>query len=142
MDRRQEIERIVLGTILNSSKENDYMANCRCCITADMFDTEQHQEIYKTALQLKSAGMDEVSPFTVWSANQSLAPEYLCELADEWYFELKKYLYNRQVYYFDTKRNKRYTRVTFDDYINRFMELVFSNGERNSSTRRSAEPAA
>lgn len=142
MDRRQEIERIVIGTILNSTKANDFIGSCRCCITPDMFSDERHQDIYKAAIALKSLGNDDINPLSVWLACPNLPADYLCELAADWSYEAKRYYYNRNIYYCDPKKNKRYTRVTFDDYINRFMELVISNGERDSSIRRGAEPAA
>ena len=45
MTRRQEIENIIIGTLL-STFDTDWFADCRYCITTDMFADERNAMIY------------------------------------------------------------------------------------------------
>ena len=100
MDRREQIERIIIGTILNSVIGNDYMKDCRSCITADMFRDERHKRIYSDVLFMKDTGYVDISPKDLLDFDSSLVDltSYMCELATEEYFEIK----NCNVYNNDT----------------------------------------
>ena len=129
MTRRQEIESIIIGTILSSHLGENYLNDCKSCITADMFSDEKNAKIYSTALEMQKAGCETITPTDVVEYKSdmiSLAP-YMCELADDWFFEAKKAKYNSNVYYSDTTGKSKYTHVTFSDYVNRFVQLVFSS---------------
>lgn len=130
MNRRQEIESIIIGTILNSFNGDDYLINCKSCITADMFSDERNKVIYSKAIEMSKSGLKEITPQTMLQYDSdmtSLLP-YILDLATDWNFVVKKAEYNSNVYYTDHSKTPRYTMVKFDDYITRFIKLVFANG--------------
>lgn len=131
MTRRQEIESIIIGTILSSHLGEDYLKDCKSCITADMFCDERNSLIYSKAVEMYSKGFSEITPYTLVNYDSSLLPvaPYMCEVADDWYFESKKTSYNLKLYYGCTNGTERpkYTRVTFSDYVTRFVQLVYSS---------------
>lgn len=143
MDRREQIERIIIGTILNSVIGNDYMKDCRSCITADMFRDERHKRIYSDVLFMKDTGYVDISPKDLLDFDSSLVDltSYMCELATEEYFEIKKFYYNRRLSYQDTTR-PNYTRVTFGDYITKFIQLVYIDETGSTDIRGSRNAAA
>ena len=146
MDRRQEIERIIIGTILNSFEDKSYLMSCRSCITSEMFKDERHRVIYENAVKMSSLGMKTITPADMIEYDPELITmaAYLCELATDCHFDMKKYEYNRVIWYTATNNRPRYTNVTFDDYVTRFIQLVFNDEQQEGSPGnwRSREAAA
>lgn len=131
MTRRQEIENIIIGTILNNYCGEDYFSDCKSCITANMFSDERNRMIYNKAIEMRNAGHLNITPFDVVkydTAMFELAP-YMCELSVYWYFLSKKVDYNERQWLWSLSHDykPRYTEVTFSDYVNRFIQIVFSS---------------
>jgi hypothetical protein len=128
MTRREELERIIIGTLLNSFGDANWYDSCKSCITEGMFSDERNRRIYSTIQRMKKDIFSDITPLDVINYDPSLSDlsVYMCELAGDWYFEIKKYYYNRKLLYSNVP-NPKLTRVTFQDYITRFVTLVFTS---------------
>lgn len=131
MTRRQEIENIIIGTILNNYSGEDYMNDCKCCITADMFADKRNEKIYAKVFEMQKSGYNDITPYDIVAYNEEMIEyaSYMCELASDWHFLYKKVLYNERQWLrsLSSDYNSKYTYVQFTDYINKFIQLVFSS---------------
>lgn len=127
MTRRQEIENIIIGTLLNTF-DTDWLADCSYCITADMFTDERNAAIYSAIIEYRKTDDKSITPYHLCKFDKELLPlaGYMVELAGDYYFLAKKVDYNERVWIarqIDCKRY-RYTDVKFTDYVEKFLEMV------------------
>ncbi len=127
MTRRQEIENIIIGTLLNTF-DTDWFADCSYCITADMFTDDKNARIYSAICEYRKTCDTSITPYHLCKFDKNLLPlaGYMAELAVGCYFLVKKVDYNERVWIYrliDGKRY-RYTDVKFTDYIGKFIEMV------------------
>lgn len=127
MSRLQEIENIIIGTLLNSF-DIDWLVKCSFCITADMFKDNRNSKVYSAILEFRKTGKTEITPLNLYSFDESLFPliSHMITLATDCYFLVKKLNYNENVRlarYFLGKQY-RYTDVSFTDYVNKFIDGV------------------
>lgn len=129
MDRRQEIENIIIGTLLNECDNRTWYNDCKSCITPMMFQDKRNQEIYQTITTIKAKGQKDITPYDLilFSPKLQELAEYMCNLAIDFYFEIKKLRYNLTIKY--AYRND-YTRVEFSDYVTKFIQLSFKKGKK------------
>lgn len=129
MTRQQEIENIVIGTLLNTF-DTDWFADCGYCITANMFKDERNAKIYSAICEYRKTGDKAITPYHLCEFHSDLLPlaGYMTELATCCYFLVKKVSYNENVWiarHIDGKRH-RYTDIKFSDYVVKFLENVIS----------------
>lgn len=127
MTRRQEIEDIIIGTLLNTF-DTDWFADCRYCITTDMFEDERNAKIYSAVCEYRKSGNFRITAYDLCIFDNSLlslAP-YMVSLAINFYFFIKKVNYNRNVWRSRQSTGKlyRYTDVKFSDYVGKFLEMI------------------
>lgn len=124
MDRRQEIENIIIGTLLNECDNRDWYKDCRYCLSLDMFKDERNRQIYSTIKEMKDKGLKDTTPYDIVTFSKGLQnlAVYMCDLAFSFYFEIKKLNYNLIRMYLN--RND-YTSVEFSDYVTKFIQLSF-----------------
>lgn len=127
MTRRQEIENIIIGTLLNTF-DTDWFADCRYCITADMFSDEINAKIYSAICEYRKTSNKIITPYHLCSFDKNLLSlaAYMAGLAVDYYFLVKKVNYNESVWLlreFNGERY-RYTDVKFSDYVGKFLEMV------------------
>lgn len=136
MTRRQEIENIIIGTLLNTF-DTDWFADCRYCITSDMFTDNRNAKVYSTIIEYRKVGDNAISPYHLCEFNKELYPlaAYMADLATNYYFLVKKVVYNENVWLARQIEGKRYryTDVKFTDYVAKFLENVIS--ERKSQNK-------
>lgn len=132
MTRRQEVENIIIGTLLSSDSQDNFFESCRCCITEDMFSDEVNRRLFRMVSEMNKAGNPETDPYSILMTYGDEVKDIvyrMCELSCEFSFLHKKTQYNERQFLiwvsYGFKPN--YTHVTFDDYVNRFIQLVFSN---------------
>ena len=140
MDRRQEIENIIIGTLLCSTEDNNFYTNCRCCITDDMFSDDVNRRIFRMVAEMNAKGQEEINPYTILMAygDDVLDICYrMCELCTEYSFIHKKVQFNERQFLIWCLYGYRpkYTEVKFDDYINKFIQIVFSNARQEEKRR-------
>ena len=148
MTRREEIENIIIGTLLGSMTDESFFNSCRCCITPDMFSDDTNRRIYQVIFDMNSGGFVETNPSTIFMRYgyevSGLVPR-MCELAAEFSFVSKMSRYNENQFLLWSIYGIRpnYSKVTFDDYVNRFIQIVFSNErEERDQVRRGGAAAA
>lgn len=136
MTRRQEIENIIIGTLLNTF-DTDWFADCRYCITTDMFADERNAKIYSAICEYRKTSNKIITPYHLCSFDKNLfsIATYMAELAGEYYFLAKKVNYNESVWLLRELNGERYryTDVKFSDYIGKFIEMVIH--ERKSKIK-------
>lgn len=133
MTRRQEIENIIIGTLLNTF-DTDWFADCRYCITTDMFSDERNAKIYSAICEYRKASDKVITPYHLCSYDKNLLPltAYMTGLAIDYYFLVKKVCYNNNVWRsrHSTGKLYRYTDVKFSDYVGKFLEMVIIERKR------------
>lgn len=129
MDRRQQIENIIIGTLLNDTEDFDWYSECKSCISPSMFQEARNMRIYTTIAQMKSRGLESTTPADIMEYDKGMADlaGYMFDIAIDNHFYTKKARYNSNLYYTCPERHPNYTQVTFTDYVNRFVKLVYSS---------------
>lgn len=130
MERRQQIERIIIGTLLNACGNDDTFSSVKDCITPAMFSDERLGKIFALISSLKQKGFERTTPYELFVEKKDeildILP-FILELSIDYDFYVMKYEYNRNVYYTDKNERKRFTYVNFDDYVTRFINLVYED---------------
>lgn len=129
MDRRDEIENIIIGTLLNSTADDNYFDNCKSCITPDMFTDDRKSRIFVLVKELNGKGVYDTNPLTLFSTfGQKIYDiiPFAVELSTDWCFFMMKYKYNRKIYYSFSER-KLFTNVSFDNYVSQFIKIAYEN---------------
>ena len=119
MDRAQQIENIIIGSVLNDYDE--YWPSVRFCITADMLSDDMNKALF----QKMREGKTDIVTLTSGMPTDDLLKVF--DLAAYNDFRTKKCLYNEDQFLFSD--SPKYTRVSFEDYINQFVKTYF-NGKK------------
>ena len=128
MSRRIELENIIIGTLLDDVGDERFIADCRSCITKEMFSDETNRRIYGYIMELSAKGED-YTPLGIYShygqSVTDLVPA-MVEKAAEYSFVHKKSLYNERKWLgaqvFGIK--PRYTFIQFSDYVMAFIKMA------------------
>ena len=147
MERRQVLERIIIGTLLESNKLRNYYDDCRCCITADMFTDDLCGRIYGIIAEMNAAGKIETDPCSIFDAYGDKVLDIvsdMCELCNDYSFVHKKAQYNKLAHIISEFHGiePRYTDVQFDAYVNEFIQKVFYEERESEGNRRGQSNAA
>ena len=139
MSRRQEIENIIIGTLLESTEGENYFTHCRCCLTVDMFSDEANRRIYAIVAEMNAKGKTATTPsdiFAEYGAEVMDVMDAMVEKGVNWSFIHKKVQYN-EYWYIERQLSgceARHTDVTFLDYINLFVKIVFEDERKRYKT--------
>lgn len=123
MSRREEIESIIVGTLLNDTGQGWY-ESCKTCVTPSMFQDFLLGEVFRLISEMRQKGSTSTTPYDLCKYRK-LSKETILRitsLAIDWHFLAKKTEYNERVWMGEAE-HKHYTYVTFDDYISRFIRL-------------------
>lgn len=127
MTRIEKLEKIILGTLLESDSQKNYFTDCRCCITADMFSDEVGRRIYRIISDMNMKGITETDPCTIAQTYgediMDILPVMLDLVTDYSFIHLKMQHNERAflLYYYDGIKPE-YTYVSFTDYVNAFLK--------------------
>lgn len=129
MNRRKELENIIIGTLLESTEDENYFIDCRSCVTEDMFLDEVNRRLYGIISEMNNGGNQDTRPSSILQAYGASVADIvatMCELCTEYSFINKKMMHNEWEYldYLDGKKPE-YTKVQFSDYVNGFIKMVF-----------------
>mgnify|MGYP006874661417 CR=1 FL=1 len=97
-----------------------------------MFSDEVNRRIFRMVAEMNAQGMPEVNPLTVYE-RYGKEVEYICyrmcELSSQYSFLHRKTQYNERQFllYHGYGQEPNYTNVTFDDYVNRFIQNYYDN---------------
>lgn len=132
MTRRQEIENIIIGTLL-STFDTDWFADCCYCITSDMFKDVRNAKIYSAIVEYRKDGDKSITPYHLCKFDNVLLSlaGHMTELTVDYYFLAKKVFYNESVWVLRQIEGKRYryTDVKFTDYVAKFLEMVIEESK-------------
>ena len=146
MDRRQELENIIIGTLLESKDGVNYYDDCRCAITEDMFLDEDNRRIYALIVEMNRNGHEATDPcsiFEVYGAEVLDIMPHMCEMCTEWSMIYKKWYYNETQYLSSEfgDADPKYTDVSFSDFVGWFVKLVYDE-KREARRSDGGRPAA
>lgn len=120
MDRRQRIENIIIGTLLESKGETNYYDECRV-LNADMFMDEVNRRVFLLVAEMNKNGKVCTTPCDIFDEYGEKVADIvprMCELVIDFSFIHLKAEYNERQYLYG---NVGPTDVNFTDYVNRFM---------------------
>ena len=128
MDKRERLERIILGTLLRDSDLEHY-PSCKYCITEEMFDSDIHKDIYALITNAaKFGGKSSLYDlFVLYPDKVSDLCPYIANLTIFEDFEVKKMNYNEEQWLKSLTDGvtPNYSSVVFDDYVSEFIKCVF-----------------
>ena len=132
MSRKQEIENIIIGTLLCSTEDDNFFRSCRSSVNERMFSDEVNRRIFRMVVEMNAQGMAEVNPLTVYERYGKAVEDIcyrMCELSSQYSFLHRKTQYNERQFllYHGYGQEPNYTNVTFDDYVNRFIQNYYDN---------------
>lgn len=135
MDRREQIERIIIGTLLSSDSQLNFYNYVKCSITSDMFRDNRNRRLFEMITEMNQQGIVDTNPYNIYMKYGEAVTDllyYMCENAMEWCYFHRKVEYNERQWliYQSYGIRPKYTNVTFEDYINRFITLVFENEQQ------------
>lgn len=132
MSRKLEIENIIIGTLLCSTEDDNFFRSCRSSVNERMFSDEVNRRIFRMVAEMNAQGMQEVNPLTVYERYGKEVEDIcyrMCELSSQYSFLHRKTQYNERQFllYHGYGQEPNYTNVTFDDYVNRFIQNYYDN---------------
>lgn len=137
MTRRQQLENIIIGTLLESTEEDNYFLECGCSVSEYMFEDPVNRQIYKLVADMNRRGKVHTSPWSLLMEYGrealDIAPD-MCERCMKYSFVALKTKYNEDCYMASLidGLDYGYTNVQFSDYVNNFLTLVYHE-ERQAS---------
>lgn len=125
MDRRQQLENIIIGTLLESTYERNYFDDVKSLVSQNMFLDETNRRIYGLIWEMNAKGMESTRPsdiFDEYGAKVADICADMCELCTDFSFIHLNTEYREKCFLAGCKNRKE---VTFDDYVNRFIVLSY-----------------
>lgn len=133
MDRRDTIESIIIGSLLNDF-DGEYFHACKSVIMPEMFRNKNYGKWYQMISDMRQDGYDETTPLDIMQFNgwNTINGEVtaMMKVALEYDFLTRKTLYNESIKLNPELVHKPLTTVTFDAYVNRFIQLVYGKQQR------------
>lgn len=136
MKRKEKLERIIIGTLLESREGRNFYDDCRSVITADMFGNDICRKIYGYIQDMNRNGKEDTTPLAILDEYGAEAMGILHEmvgLCTDYSFIHLKTRYNEQSYLVSivTGYERGYTNVGFIEYVKEFIKLTYE--ERDGS---------
>lgn len=147
MTRRQYVENIIIGTLLESTEKRNYFDDCRCCITEDMLEDELNRRIFSIVAEMNAQGNVRTDPYSIFEKYGEVVLDILSDMMDlvvDFSFIHLKMDYNERQFLsglVNGTEAKR-TDVEFVDYVKQFITLVFSKDEERRKRHNDSEDAA
>lgn len=125
MDRRQQLENIIIGTLLESTWRHNYFDEVRSMVTVEMFRDETNRRIYGLIWEMNQRGMTETTPsdiFAEYGASVMDIAADMCDLCTDYSFIHLNTKYREERYLSGCKGRKD---VTFKDYVDQFIIMSY-----------------
>lgn len=147
MDRRVQIEKIIIGTLLESKGYENWYDDCRCSVSADMFRDATNRRIFELVADMNARGKVETTPCDIMKEYGAAVMDIACDMVDictEYSFIKLKTDYNEQRYIENLLFgvNHLATNIEFLDYVKKFVELSYKEDERQKAEHIGAVTAA
>lgn len=129
MNRRQHIENIIVGTLLDSTEDRNYWSDCRSCVCAEMFADKVNARMFGLIADMNGGGKVP-SPYGILvEYGQAVIDivEEMCERCTEYSFDIMRTRYNEERYLLLLSQgvDYGYTNVQFSDYVNQFITMAY-----------------
>lgn len=125
MDRRQQLENIIIGTLLESTWRHNYFDDVKCLVSQDMFKNETNYRIYGLIWEMNAKGLIETTPsdiFAEYGASVVDIAADMCDLVTDFSFIHLNTKYREERFLKGYKNRKD---VTFSDYVNQFVIMSY-----------------
>ena len=129
MNRRQELENIIIGTLLESNEDRNYFDDCRV-LTPELFHDETNRRLFTIIADMNANGKQCTDPCTIFKERFDEVSDIYIQMVDlctDNSFVHKKMEYNERQFILgclDGLEHKQ-TDIQFDDYVNQFLKLVY-----------------
>lgn len=146
MSRRANIEKIIIGTLLESKGNENYYDYCSCLV-ADMFQDATNRRIFELIADMNAMGMKETTPYDILKEYGEKVMDIVCDMVDlctDYSFIKLKTDYNELRYLENLMLgvNHKGTNVTFIDYIKIFAQLAYSDEREKNDNNGTVTTAA
>lgn len=132
MTKRQRLEKIIIGTLLDYTSHYDV---CQCCVTVDMFSDRMLARIYTMIQQMHHEGVEFTDPFAIYEHYGDEVADMvgeMCALCQEYSFEIMKVRHNERMWLahqiFGVARVQ--ADASFEYYVNEFLKEVLEDEKR------------
>ena len=125
MDRRQQLENIIIGTLLESTWRHNYFDEVKNILSVDMFQDETNRRIYGLIWEMNQRGMKETTPsdiFAEYGASVVDIAADMCDLCADYSFIHLNTKYREDCFLSGVNSRKD---VTFEDYVNQFIVMSY-----------------
>lgn len=125
MSRRQQLENIIIGTLLESTWRHNYYDDVKSLITADMIEDDFNRRIFVLISEMNAKGMKETTPCDIFREYRAGVIDILpvmCDLCAEFSFIHLNTKY-RELCFLNGCKGRR--EVTFNDYVNQFIVMSY-----------------
>jgi len=138
MSRRQQLENIIIGTLLESNDERNYFDDCKCLVSQDMFLNEVNRRIYGFVWEMNAKGMACTDPLSIFNEYGEKVMDIcadMMEVCTYYSFIHLKTEYNERRFIRSCIAGTDYVRtnVQFIDYVKQFVNLVYKDEEKGSN---------
>lgn len=133
---RERLENIIIGTLLESTADDNYYTDCRCCVTEDMFMDATNRRIYHYVSEMQAGCKSDTRPSDIFAEYGAEVVDIIQDMMDKvinYSFLYLKWLINEgsYLYQLNTGVKVRYTNVMFSEYVNAFVKMYFYEEKRN-----------
>ena len=136
MNRRQELENIIIGTLLESNEERNYFDDCRM-LTADLFQDETNRRLFSVISDMNKNGQYCTDPCTIFQERFEDVKDIYIQmvgLCTDYSFIHKKMQFNERQFLLgcvDGQEHKK-TDIQFEDYVDQFLKTVYYEERKTS----------
>ena len=130
MSRREQLENIIIGTLMESNSQRNYFDECKAIIP-EMFSDPTNRKLFTIISDMNAAGRTDTDPCSIFKEYDFMVADILprmLELCTDYSFIHLKMEYNERRYIDSciTGNDYRGTTVQFVDYIKQFLSLIYS----------------
>lgn len=143
---RQELENIIIGTLLESNDDENYFDECRCSVVPEMFSDEHNRRIFIKIAEMNAKGITTTSPSEILATYGDEVIDLVCDMTDRvnnYSFLYRKAVYNemRRLKSFYDGSIPKYSDCTFTKYVTGFIKLVYEEDRKQSAAVRPSAAA-
>lgn len=125
MERRQKLENIIIGTLLESTWRCNYFDDVKCLISEDMFRDEVNRRTFGLIREMNANGKTDTTPADIFEEYGAKVLDIVTQIVDlctDYSFIHLNMRYRETCFLSgcQTKRN-----VTFNDYVNQFVMMSY-----------------
>jgi len=142
MTRREKLEKIIIGTLLESNEMRNYFDDCRC-LSSDMFLDDTNRRIFGYVREMNLKGKVCTDPCSILDeygeAVVDIAAD-MCDVCTDYSFIHLKMEYNERHFLASLEYGTEQLRtdVKFEDYVKSFIKLVYDEDKKRTDGAKNA----